>query len=161
MLTQSTLKALLHYDPDTGVFTWLQNVNSRARAGERAGTVSAGRTAISVCGERHFAHRLAWLYIHGTWPAAEIDHVNRDQNDNRLCNLREATRSQNQFNCRAPTVTPPGVTWFKQTNRWRARIKVQGREHLLGYFPNMVDAVAARLAAEKEFYKGFARHAGR
>lgn len=97
-LTQAQLKELLHYDPDTGIFTWKQ-----PRSGVVVGAVAgrkdtAGYWAIQIYRRIFRAHRLAWLYVYGSWPSRDIDHINRARDDNRLCNLREATRSENSYN---------------------------------------------------------------
>lgn len=77
-LTQHRLKELLHYEPETGVFTW--KVDSRDggrghRSGDTAGTLAQGYTVIRVGKVVYKAHRLAWLYVHGSFPEHEIDHV--------------------------------------------------------------------------------------
>lgn len=98
MLTQTRLKELLHYAPDTGVFTWLVNRGS-ARVGMVAGTSQGtGYIWTGVAGGRHLNHRLAWLYMTGNEPENCVDHVNGVTDDNRWCNLRAATVRQNQLN---------------------------------------------------------------
>jgi hypothetical protein len=102
-LTAERLRELLHYDPDTGDFTW-RTARKRIPAGAIAGTVERGFRRITIGGGRHgprySAHRLAWLYMTGAWPNGYLDHINRDPDDNRFANLRLATNSQNQANTR-------------------------------------------------------------
>ncbi len=98
MLTAERLRELLTYDPETGHFRWVFTKGCRA-GGQIAGTVRRdGYLCIAVDGRKHKAHRLAWFYMHGRWPHPEIDHINRSKLDNRLCNLREATRVENNAN---------------------------------------------------------------
>ena len=98
ILTQVELKELLHYAPDTGGFLWRKG-RSNVVAGTRAGTPDKDGYVIIRIDKRHYrAHRLAWFYVIGVWPRAIIDHINRNPFDNRFCNLREATHSQNQHN---------------------------------------------------------------
>lgn len=91
MLTQEELKRLLHYDPETGVFTWCQTAaNLKHYAGDPAGTLDGqGYISISLKGKVHKAHRLAWLYVYGTIPPQYLIHVNTHRVDNRLLNLVE------------------------------------------------------------------------
>jgi hypothetical protein len=106
MLTAERLRELLHYDPDTGVFTWLRVKGRRVRVGALSGKANGGGYfQIGVDGRIYYAHRLAWLYVHGEWPVASIDHVNCDRCDNRLANLRPATKAQNAANARKRTDT--------------------------------------------------------
>ena len=69
-LTQSLLKELLHYDPDTGVFTWVGQDNRHSQfLGKDAGSTNTyGYLEIRVSGARHKAHRLVFLYMTGEIP---------------------------------------------------------------------------------------------
>lgn len=74
------------------------------------------------------------------------DHVNHDKLDNRRENLRIATQAENccnkQMDCRNKTGFK-GVDWFKQTRRWRARVKVHRKVHHIGYFSTKEEAARA------------------
>jgi len=102
MITHEELLRCLSYDADTGVFKWkaCNKPNWNARyAGTIAGTVSDnGYLIISLRGFRYRAHRLAWYYVNGSMPCGDIDHLNRDRLDNRICNLRDVGRSVNLKN---------------------------------------------------------------
>lgn len=99
MITQEELKESLHYDPDTGIFTWRKS-KGPAKKGTVAGKIykSHPYIKIGVCRHSIDAHRLAWLYVYGEWPTMDIDHINRDPTDNRICNLRHVSRSENNRN---------------------------------------------------------------
>lgn len=98
-LTHSRLCELLHYDPHTGVFRWAVD-RARVRAGDVAGCYDCnGYRTIRIDGYDYFAHRLAWFFVHASWPVAVIDHLNRRRYDNRLSNLRDVTQSENLRNC--------------------------------------------------------------
>jgi hypothetical protein len=98
-LTQAQLKAHLHYDPETGVFTRIAKICGRAKIGDVAGGLDEkGYVRIKVYGHKYRAHRLAWLYMMGKWPTCEIDHENCIKNDNRWDNLREANTFGNKQN---------------------------------------------------------------
>jgi hypothetical protein len=160
-LTAERAREVLSYNPETGAFMWRKTLNARGLVGSVAGTSrSNGYRIIGVDGVPYLAHRLAWLMVHGAWPRAEVDHANGNPGDNRLCNLREANRSQNCKNIRVPkdnTSGALGVSWFGQTQRWRARIVCDGVEISLGYFRSKDDAIAARKAAEQKYFGEFAR----
>ena len=154
--TQESVQAVLHYDPKTGVFTNRVDRNPRALKGSVAGYINTiGYTVIQIGGRKLHAHRLAWLYMTGEWPAHEIDHVNRIRSDNRFVNLRQATSTQNKHNTTdrvTNTSGHRGVTWHKHRQKWQAQISVAGVHHSLGMFDNIEDAVKARETAVALFH---------
>ena len=157
ILTVSRVRELLHYQPETGVFTWLFITSNRVKVGDVAGGFDAeGYRRISIDGHNYKAHRLAWLYVHGKWPVDQIDHIDCQKNNNRLCNLREATGSGNQQNQRAPgrgnTSGFLGVSWSVRAKKWKAQITVNGKKIYLGYFPAAELAHAAYLQAKEELH---------
>jgi hypothetical protein len=101
MLTQSRLKEILKYSPDTGEFVHL--VQKKGGRGIKPGDVagdfcSYGYRRIGIDGKRYRACRLAWLYMTGEWPEKHVDHVNGIRSDDRWENLRSASIRQNAFN---------------------------------------------------------------
>ena len=109
MFTQSQVKELFHYDPETGHLIWLVDRRAHKVAGKIAGYLNnEGYLRIRIDGKGYQAHRLIWLYVNGAWPVNEIDHVNGVRNDNRISNLREVTNSQNLQNQRKPR---KGLFW--------------------------------------------------
>lgn len=98
-LTHSDLVRLLDYNPETGLFTWKAK-RCGTKHGSVAGSIdpSHGYRRIKIDGHLYLAHRLAWFYVCGEWPAHEIDHIDRARANNRIANLRPATRSENQCN---------------------------------------------------------------
>jgi len=160
-MTQDELKALLEYDPETGVWIWRQRRNSRADVGSVAGFVRKAdgyRIIGNVFGKNRKSSRLAWFYMTGYWPDYDIDHVNGDKADDRWCNLRAATVTQNIANGRTRKDNASGVKGVDlYRGRWRAQIQVEGRKRHLGYFGTIEAASAAYVAAAKlafgEFFK--------
>lgn len=152
MLTQARLKELLHYDPETGVFTWLVRRGPMA-AGSVAGSAylkrKDGDLYITITVDGHCfqnAARLAWLYMTGIIPVEQVDHKNRQPLDNRWRNLRLATPGQNQANKgvrKDNTSGYVGVAFIPEKGKWRARLSVDGRHKYLGYFPDPEQASAA------------------
>lgn len=155
-LTQARLKELLSYDPDTGIFVWLINRPPYVSINSIAGSLNdRGYRHISIQGKKYKAHRLAWLYIYGKFPDGDIDHINRDRDDNRIANLRDTTRSVNLQNCtinKTNTSGVKGVSWDKRRQKWQAWVKINTAQKFLGYFKIIEEAKAAREKAEKEYY---------
>ena len=156
ILTAARLQTLLMYDANTGVFTW-RATRRNCKQGAIAGTLDArGYRRISVDSKIYLAHRLAWLYEIGQWPLCELDHINRQRDDNRIVNLREANRTINtqNTNLRKDSQTGyRGVGWHKASKRWRARIQVNGKMLELGYFADMDDAAKAYATAAQIHHK--------
>lgn len=158
MLTVERLREVLSYDSGTGHFTRLVG-GSGVRIGQLAGTIdNKGYCIIKVDRRSYKAHRLAWLYVHGHWPARQIDHRNCIRNDNRIDNLREANNSQNQQN---RVVRRTSVTGFKgvyRKPRGKPFVAAVGRLYL-GCFETAEAAFAAYVRAAAELHGEFARAA--
>lgn len=160
-LTAARLRALLHYDPETGIFTWVQPTGRRVKPGQIAGSATgAGYLLIAVDGCRTYAHRLAWLYMTGEWPEREIDHKDLNPSNNIWNNLRVATSGQNKANQRIPVTNSSGfkgVSWSKKDKIWTAYITVGGKHRYLGGFHDPRLAARAYEQAAARHYGEFAR----
>ena len=159
ILTQEKLKTLLSYDPDTGVFTNQVTRNPRAKAGTPAGALtSEGYIAFQINGAKIYAHRAVWLYVHGVWPEKEIDHINRNRADNRLVNLRQASRLNNSHNTgkhAKNTSGHKGVTWHPKNKKWQVQMSANNKTFYIGQFACLSDAVQARAIAGLFLHKDF------
>jgi hypothetical protein len=153
-VTAAQVAAVLSYDPLTGLFTHLVAAHCREQ-GSLAGRVdSKGYYRIRLFGYELKSHRLAWLLTHGAWPTQEIDHINGIPGDNRLCNLREATVSENgQNRKRAMRNNITGMLGVSSVaGKYVAQLKVQGVRHHLGVFNTAEEAHAAYLAAKEQLH---------
>lgn len=143
MLTQEYLKSVLHYSPDTGVFTNMVTRSNRAVKGKIASSVNVqGYLRIGILGKTYLAHRLVWLYMYGEFPTI-IDHINGNKVDNRLENLRECTASQNLHNREKPSSNTSGykgVYKYKKTDRFYSQIMLNGKGIHLGIWDSAKDA---------------------
>jgi hypothetical protein len=171
VIDQETLKRLLEYNPDTGVFIWKSRPDGAKRwnaryAGKVAGfhwTPRGSRVAyvsIRIFDWPFLGHRLAWLYMTGEWPAEAVDHKDLDGLNNRWENLRPATKAQNGANTRAPRTNSSGfkgVSLHKPTGKYRAYIKIGERQVWLGYHDTAEAAHAAYAAAAKSMRGEYAR----
>jgi hypothetical protein len=161
VLTAERLKEVLSYDPLGGAFTWLVRPNNKVKVGAIAGRPHMhGYVTIGVDGGEYLAHRLAWLWMCGEWPEAEVDHANCVRNDNRWTNLRPATRKQNRTNSRVMPSTVSGIKGvYRQTKGkpWRAQIMVAGKSVHLGSFDDQSAAHAAYVRAASDLHGEYAR----
>ena len=162
-LTIERLMELLHYDPETGLFTRLidAGTSGKSRAGCIAGTRRHDGYVFIIIDRRSYsAHRLAWFYVHGRWPGHEIDHVDGNPSNNRLQNLREATHKENTRNRGAQrnnALKLKGVSYDARRERFRACIVVDGRCSQIGYFQTAEEASAAYAEAARKHFGEFAR----
>ncbi len=159
-LTAKRLREVLDYNPDTGEFRWkVDHAGKNSRCGDRAGArYSNGYRVIMVDGERYGEHRLAVLIMTGRWPLAEVDHENLDRGDNRWCNIREATRTQNMANRPSHNPLGKGVR-LNRSGTYRAIITVAGRKLGLGSYTTPQEAHQAFVTASQELHGEFARAA--
>ena len=139
-LTQEKLKELLSYNPETGIFVWKMNRgrnNAAAQKGQIAGCIDniKGYHVVRINKENFFGHRLAWLYIYGYSPEHDIDHINRDESDNRINNLREVSRQCNTRNCgnyNSNTSGVKGICWAKTVCMWKSYVTLDQKKKFLG-----------------------------
>jgi len=154
-ITQSRLKELLEYKPDTGEFFWKQQVGSRGAIGKINSTPCKvwGYIFIRVDKKLYRAHRLAFLYMTGEWPIGEVDHINIVRHDNRWCNLRDTTKSSNMLN----RVLPKGYNAtgflgvYKRGNKFGARCTIKHKNIDLGVYTTPEEA-SSRYLEFKSLY---------
>jgi hypothetical protein len=163
----------LSYDQKTGKFTWLprpleqfadeakgRSWNTRY-AGKTAGFNHAkGYRQIAIDDMKFMEHRVAWLMVFGSLPPADIDHIDGNRSNNRIANLRAATRAENLWNAqmsRSNTSGAKGVGWDTSRGKFEAHITYRYKKHHLGRFDTFDEALEARREAAKRFYGVFAR----
>lgn len=163
MLTQDRLKAMLNYDPETGNFTWLQN-RCKVKAGSLAGYKDRGYILIRVDQGRYLAHRLAWFYMYNEWPEEDIDHINGCPSDNRINNLRKASRSENLRNIgvrKNSKTGVAGVSYCKASGKYRVSIRATGKRITVGLFETVEEGAKAYREAAEKYHGEFAGHLSR
>jgi len=163
MLDIAELQRRVSYDPLTGVLRWKADPPRGSVVGGILPTRDNGNGYIyATFGDRGYGvHRLGWAISFGQLPD-EVDHRNTIKSDNRLANLRAATRSQNEMNSplkRSNSSGFKGVGWHKDRERWRAYIQKDGRQCSLGYYDTAAEAHAAYAQAAERLFGEFARAA--
>lgn len=163
-LTLQIIFAKIVYDPETGIF--LRKGNSRSNGRGTAGTICKnGYIHIMIGPMMLKAHRLAWFIVHGAWPIGMLDHINGDRSDNRICNLRPVTSSQNKANGERYVTNKSGYKGViyrpdaRGSKKWRAQITVNYKRIALGYFHTAEQASAAYQIAACKHFGEFARSA--
>jgi hypothetical protein len=175
------VRECLDYDPDTGVFRWRERPPSHFLNGEfgrgwrswnaKWAGKSAGATHNGARGKVYWtirlasapilAHRLAWLMMRGDPGEFEIDHIDGDPMNNRITNLRLATRSQQSANSkrysRGTYTGIKGVTPNSSSKGYDARIRVKGKTHYIGHFRTIEEAAEARRKAAIDLHGEFHR----
>lgn len=162
-LTIDRLKSQLSYNPETGEFLWLQR-RKGVQVDRPAGRVSKAHGYRDICidGILYRSHRLAFYWMRGEWPDGVVDHINGIKHDNRWCNLRECSQSQNMMNCQVRsnnTTGMVGVSWDKSRQKWLAQIRLNGKKKNLGRYETKEQAKqawmnAVALSGDAEFRMG-------
>lgn len=178
VITPEMLREFLEYDPDTGLLRWKARDakwfnQTRARSKEHASanwnSKFSGKPAIrclnsygylhgNILNTRSLAHRVAWAIYHGAWPHVEVDHINTVRSDNRIHNLRLATRSENGMNTNRRldnTSGYKGVSWDKSRGLWQVGIRVDGLRKHLGRYPCKEQAREVYMSAALEMFGEF------
>jgi hypothetical protein len=156
-LTVSRLQEFVSYDPNTGFFTRVVGNNRNTHAGDVAGTVHrTGYVYLMIDRKTYAAHRLAWFYMFGAWPANDIDHINGNKSDNRLANLRDLPTKLNCQNERSARKNNPtglmGVQFRKGRQKWTATVRVEGKSYRLGSFSTAEEAHAAYIDGKRALH---------
>lgn len=178
ILDASYVKSILDYNFLTGEFFWKarspdmfkkgklsqDNICSRwnnRHAGKKTGNRHVnGFIYLIINSRKYMAHRIAWLYFYGEMPKLEIDHIDGNNSNNIISNLRQATRSENERNkgiSSRNTSKFKGVCWNKNRSKWESYITVNRKQIYLGLFSDIDDAVFAYKEASKKYHGKFAR----
>jgi len=153
-LTQEELKSILTYYPDTGRFIRILNNGAEKVCGYIDRQNTTGYRKISIGGVKHYAHRLAWLYMTGVFPEFDVDHIDRDGTNNKWVNLRHIER---KYNCKNGSLRKSntsgfnGVHFDKNKSAWIAQIKVDGKRVRCRQFSDKCDAIMERKKWNDEF----------
>jgi len=162
VLTYELASKYLRYEPDTGKIYWIKDL-ARAKSGDEAGTARKdGYRHIFIKRNGIRSHRMAWLLHYGKLPENSIDHINGVKYDNRIVNLRDVTKRENEKNMPRPANNTSGfmgIYWNKLTKNWRVKIEVDGKQIHVGYFKEKSSAIQARIKANEKY--GFHSNHGR
>jgi len=158
-ITQEILKDLFTYKNDE--LYWKVRPANRIKIGDIAGCVgNRGYRKIVINGKTYLAHRLIFLYCYGYLPEF-LDHIDNNQSNNKLSNLRPATLFQNSFNSKLPKTNNSGVKgvcWNKHVSKWLAQIRHNGKHLYLGLFDD-IDVAEQVIRIERVRLHGeFANH---
>ena len=154
-IAQELLKE--HFEYCDGHLWWIKSTSNRVKVGQRFGSYDRdGYILGGLRGKKYLEHRLIWLYHYGKWPKECIDHINGIKDDNRIENLREATRQQNSFNRksgRGSSSQYKGVCWCKLSKKWKAQYWYNGKRCHVGLYETEEVAAEAYRETTKNLHK--------
>lgn len=161
IMTAEEARQLFIYDESIGELRWAEDVRPRAKAGAIAGFIcnADGYRRIGYKGTIYLGHRVMWLHHTGSWPKKFLDHIDGNRANNRIENLREASRTDNNRNVlrqRNNTSGYKGVSFMRRDSVWVAQITVNRKNYFLGRFATPEEAHAAYCKAAKEHHGDFA-----
>lgn len=159
MITQAQVADCFECRDGTLYWKRVAHPNKQYLADKPAGSLhKTGYRHVTWMNKSHKVHRLIFLLHHGYLPP-EVDHINGDRADNRIENLRAATRSENQ--CNRPALANntsgyPGVSWHKKSKAWLVRVMKNGKQNLIGYFKDLELAGLVSIEARAKYHGQFA-----
>ena len=129
--------------------------------GSKVGTKNKdGYLQVTIMKQKHYIHRLVFLYHHGFLPES-VDHVNNDKLDNKIQNLREATLGENNHNIgmnKRNTSGSKGVSWHKKNKKWVVTVRNNKKSMYFGSFEDIELAELVAIEARNKHHKEFANH---
>lgn len=157
-LTQEILHQYFNYDPSTGYLTWKIKYARKVVVGTRAGSISTTNRhrVLRFMGMLYAEHRVIWLFCTGSWPTGHIDHINHNEQDNCIKNLRDVSQFENNMNNSKRHDNSSGVVgvWINKLNtkkKFMSELHLSGkRVHYASHY-TMEDAIAARKSAEVQY----------
>jgi hypothetical protein len=159
-MTRDELMECVSYDPETGIFTRLKSARTRLIGKPITRKDSNGYIQAFVMGKLRMGHVMAWLIHYGSMPENQVDHINGIRDDNRICNLRQATHSQNMMNrvtAKRSRSGYKGVAYHNQTGGYRAVIMKDGVSHSLGLYKTAREAYIVYCLEAMEMFGDYAR----
>jgi hypothetical protein len=158
LLNQELLKELVNYDPNTGVFAW-KKIRPGVSSSKKFGSLKpSGYIVVLINKKLYRLHRLAWLYMTGEWPENEIDHINGNKADNRFCNIRKATKAENNWNKKVRKDSTTGVKnvlYYPKYQSYYVRITANKIAHSFGPFKTKDQAALVAKEKRAEIHKNF------
>lgn len=174
-LTAELIRALIDYDPESGLLTWrprplemfpaptpaLQRSiaaawNEKNAGQEACACIDGGYKTGGLFYNKLRAHRAAWAIVTGEMPKGQIDHINGDGTDNRWVNLRLVCGKENARNQKRHVTNisgHTGVCWSTRHGKWYAYVWAGTTNKKLGYYASLDDAaLAARTARQNLGY---------
>ncbi len=161
-MDSTTIRNLFFYNKKTGILRWKITMGRNRPAGTIAGSINGqGYREVMIQGKTYQVSRIIWLLVTGKWPNGEVDHKNLKRTDNRWTNLRDATKSQNQANCKAYSNNSTGLKGAglpdKKNGKYYPYIQVNKVKIRLGGFHTALEAHRAWVIAAKKYHGEFAR----
>lgn len=158
-MDQTTVRHLFTYC--NGQLLWKNPTNRNTPVGAVAGTWDhTGYFRTTVAGKKYKNSRLVFLYHCGYLPEC-VDHIDGSKTNDRIENLRPATKSQNNRNTklRADNVTgAKGVSWDTGASKWRVSVWHDGKQKTIGRFSDIDLAELVAIEARNKYHKDFANH---
>jgi len=144
-----------------GELYWKVARSNRVKVGQKTGWVSKiGYVYVNVNNIPTCSHRIIFAMHYGHFPE-QVDHINGNKSDNRIENLRAATRSENFCNAKKRidnTSGIKGIYWENQRNKWRAYCHKNGKRYDAGFFDNIEEAKKAIHILRSSIHGNFAKH---
>lgn len=165
LITHKELLEYLHYNHETGIFTWKKNVSSTTRVGDIAGSKLKNmekHDLICIRQKRYLYHRLVWFYVYRKWPKYEIDHIDGNVKNNRISNLRDVPHHINMKNNKLQKNNKSGihgVRWKDANKKWAVSLTNNKKVIHLGTYDDFFEACCVRKSAESKY--GFHENHGR
>lgn len=149
-LVEKLVDELFYYDHETGVVKNKIHRNHNALKDHATGYLHEGYLNVEINNKPFMVHRIAWRLYYKKWPKKQIDHINGNRSDNRICNLRDVSNRENQLNRKEHRNGKIiGFSYVKEKKKYKAQICINKKQYYLGYYKTEIEAHEQYLRALK------------
>ncbi len=155
-ISKELLERLFFIDLEQGSIQWREPKQGRQLNKEAGSINNCGYRVIRIDGTQYVAHHLIWLYATGKYPIKDLDHIDRNRSNNKISNLREVTRQEQNFNTtvKQGKSLPIGVTFRSERKKpYHAHIRISNKLIYLGCYKTIKEAHNTYLKAKEQYHK--------
>ena len=155
-ITQADVLEFFQYED--GKLFWKKRSANRTVVGSQISFVeNTGYIRVRFKGKHYGIHQIIFLMHYGYIPE-HVDHVDGEKLNNKIENLRAATKSENALNKKVRCDSASGIKnvhWYEPLKKWRVAVSINKKRKHIGYFDDLELAELVSIEAREKFHGAF------